>query len=345
MFSFLLIPVSWLYGALMSVRNWCYDYRIFHIEHSSVPVISVGNMTTGGTGKTPFVEYLLREFMNSDRRVAVISRGYKRRSKGTVVVSDGRAILADAANAGDEAFQTARKFPNVVVIVDERRPRAAALAVAKYHTEVIILDDGFQHRSLARDLDIIMIDGRMPLEKIHLLPSGMRREALSGLRRGDIVVTSEEYRAKTEQNLLPLCDAPVISVRQSPVKFVRLFGIGEATPQSMLGRACTAVCGIGNPGAFRKTLQDLGMNIGQFIAFDDHHRYTTQDLDALHTMVGMSPAKLMVTTEKDAVKLQSAVIPPGVDAQEWYYLEIEAELVEGGKALRDRLDALFRKAA
>jgi len=155
-----------------------------------VPVVSVGNITTGGTGKTPVVEWIVRHFLNQNLKVAVVSRGYRRTSRGTVVVSDGRSVLAAPDIGGDEAFQIARKFPAAIVVVDERRIRGARVALTNFGAKVVVLDDGFQHRSLHRTLDIVMVDAVPGLRRIRMLPAGLRREPVASLKRATIVVLS-----------------------------------------------------------------------------------------------------------------------------------------------------------
>jgi tetraacyldisaccharide 4'-kinase len=341
MLALLLVPVSWLFGGMMLVRNWCYDNRLLRAAQCPVPVISVGNMTAGGTGKTPFTELLVRLLLKSGKSVAVISRGYGRSTRGTLVVSDGRTLLADPDASGDEAYQIARKFPAAVVIVDERRPRAAALAVEQYRVQVIVLDDGFQHRALLRNLDIVMLDGRKPLAAIPHLPAGLRREPLSGLRRAGLLVAPASSEDPLGDGARHCTGAPLIRFRKVPVRFVSIFGEGSASPESMRGKECTAVCGIGNPDSFRETLRQLGMHADQFVAFPDHHAFTERDLDELTPLVGRTRTRMLVTTEKDAVRLASLAAAKKFDTAEWYYLEIEAEITGGEQLLRERIDKLF----
>ncbi len=182
----LLVPFSRVYGAIVAARNFFYDRGLFTITAVGTPVISVGNITAGGTGKTPLVEYIVRTILDSGARPAVLSRGYRRTTTGTVTVSDGVKVLADADRAGDEPAQIARKFPGCVVVVDEDRVRGARFLESAFHPDVIVLDDGFQHRALRRDLDIVVVaDGA---GGSGLLPSGDGREPESSLRRADIVV-------------------------------------------------------------------------------------------------------------------------------------------------------------
>ncbi|MFH2004154.1 MAG: tetraacyldisaccharide 4'-kinase, partial [Bacteroidota bacterium] len=183
-----LLPLSFLYSIIIFIRNLFYDIRVFGVNRVNVPVISIGNLTAGGTGKTPVIEYLVNYFKRKNIKVAVISRGYKRNTKGTLVVSDGSSIIAKPEQAGDEPYQIAVRFQEAVVIVDENRFRGAKLAVEKYKPEVILLDDSFQHRRIHRDLDIVLIDVTKPPHKEYMLPAGLRREPLSSLKRTNVLL-------------------------------------------------------------------------------------------------------------------------------------------------------------
>ena len=165
----LLLPFAWLYAVPITLRNTLFDRGVLKQRAVNVPVISVGNLTVGGTGKTPLVEYIVRYLLALGRRVGVVSRGYKRRSKGVVVVSDGRELRVDARDAGDEPMQIASAFPQAIVVVGERRFDAAQEAV-RLGAEVIVVDDGFQHRYLKRDLNIVVVDSTNDVTAEALLP-------------------------------------------------------------------------------------------------------------------------------------------------------------------------------
>jgi len=186
---FVLLPLSWLYGLVVRLRNRLFDSRVLKSAAADVPVISVGNLTAGGTGKTPLVEYIAGHFLTQGRKVGIVSRGYGRASRGVVVVSDGSSLRADARAGGDEPVQMARKYPAAAVVVGEKRVEAARCAI-ELGAEVLLLDDAFQHRYLRRDVDILVLDSRKDIREEPLLPSGLRREPLSSLRRADLVVMS-----------------------------------------------------------------------------------------------------------------------------------------------------------
>ena len=176
------------------IRNWLFDIGILKSVDVGVPVISVGNITAGGTGKTPIVENIAKIFIEQGKKVAIVSRGFGRASRGTVVVSDGKNILAKAKDAGDEPLYLAQRFNSVIVVVDEQRVRGAQLAVTKYGAEIILLDDGFQHRYLKRDIDIVLMDSQNSPFVTSLLPAGYRREPLRSLQRANAIIWTKVKR-------------------------------------------------------------------------------------------------------------------------------------------------------
>jgi len=334
-----LAPVSWLYWAVVGVRNICYDVRLARTEYVAVPVISVGNITAGGTGKTPFVEYLMTFFLQTHKQIALVSRGYKRSSRGTVVVSDGKTRAAGVGVAGDEPFQIARKFPRAAVIVDERKARGARLAVEQFHPDVILLDDGFQHRSLGRTLDIVMLDGRFPLKETALLPLGRRREQLSSLRRADAVVISGISGAPGN-DIREYSDAPQFSIRYKPVSFCNMVTNEQNAPEGFAGKTAVAFCGVGNPESFRQTLDEVGLKVAAWMTFPDHYRYTESDVAKLRSQCENLNADFIVTTEKDAVRLLPLSSMQSGNTPLFYYVEIEVVVADG----EQELHALIRSA-
>ena len=334
-----LLPVSWLYGAIVGIRNACYDLQMARTVHVAVPVISVGNITVGGTGKTPFVEYLMT-FLQQ-KRIALVSRGYKRTSRGTVIVSNGKERTAGVDAAGDEPFQIARKFPLAAVIVDERKARGARFAVEQFHPDVILVDDGFQHRSLGRTLDIVMLDGRLPLKETALLPLGRRREQLSSLRRADAVVISGTTGVSGDRSdVREYSDAPQFRIRFKPVSLCNIVTGEKIAVESVSGKSVVAFCGVGNPVSFRQTLDEVGVKVASWMTFPDHYRYSESDLEILRSERENLKADFIVTTEKDAVRLLPLSSMQAVTAPLFYYIDIEV-VVAGGEA---ELQALIRSA-
>lgn len=289
------------------MRNRCYDLRLFKSRRVGVPVISVGNITVGGTGKTPVVEYLIRRLHPTVSRIAVVTRGYKRRSRGLVVVSDGAGMIADPSIAGDEPLQIARKFPTVVVIADANRIRGCTRAIDQFKCDVILLDDAYQHRACARNLDVVVIDATMPIWTERLIPSGRLREPLTNLQRADIILLSKceptNRYIQYAQTLSAYVSAPVLVTQFVPTSLVTLFDDRAVACQSIQGRTAFSCIGIGSPQSFAQTRASLGVHsVGERI-FPDHHWYSSLDVYAVLNAFRLSKAEVLLTTEKDAMRL------------------------------------------
>lgn len=321
----LLAPLSWLYGAAVAVRNACYDRGILGSTPVGTPVISVGNIAAGGTGKTPVVEAVVGVLLGAGLKPAVLSRGYRRTTRGTLAVSDGTTLLADADASGDEPAQIARKFRGCAVAVDEDRVRGAKFLEARYRPDAIVLDDGFQHRSLARDLDIVVLSGRTPA----LLPAGNGREPERSLRRAGLIVLNGDG------TVLPRAAAatPHVRMRYDVTRFVRravASGDGTEIDATEVARGgFVAFCGIGNPGAFRSTLAGRGLAPAAFIAFPDHRRYDAADLGAIASAARRAGAAYVLTTEKDAARLTGPAVPAAPFAESLVVVGVRAAIAGG----------------
>ncbi len=296
----MLAPFSWLYGTVIAVRNYCYDRRIFTITAIDTPVISVGNITTGGTGKTPLVEYIVGRLLGAGTRPAILSRGYGRATKGTLTVSDGSALLAGADRAGDEPAQMAKKFPGCAVVVDEDRVRGARFLESRFHPDVIVLDDAFQHRALRRDLDIVVLGEDAPDGGPGLLPAGNGREPLRSLRRADIVVLNQPVGTACRAP----AGKPLVRMRYQAGQFLLCASGEPLTPEALRTGRFVAFCGIGNPGSFSATLAELGLKPETMLVYPDHHRYGAREIVEIQEALSRSGARYVVTTEKDAVRLE-----------------------------------------
>lgn len=342
-----LIPLSWFFALVVRIRNLAYDVGIFRVHRVAVPVVSVGNLTAGGTGKTPFVEFIVRSLLAKGMRVAVLSRGYKRKTSGTQIVSDGNTIYGNAESIGDEPCQIATKFPSAIVIVDEHRARGAAIAVERYRPHVIVLDDGFQHRSLKRDLDIVMIDGKTTLSRIPMIPAGIRREPISSLGRANICAVS--FASPVRNELVKECErfssAPVIEVRLQPTKLLNMFSDRTIQIHELRGKACVGFCGIGNPASFRRTLEEVGLHVMDFLTFPDHHGYTSSDLMVIRKACEESRVLYIITTEKDAVRLRGMQISDSLLSERCFVLEIESSIVKGRAVVEQLLNNLLDRGA
>jgi len=302
---------------------------------ASRPVVSVGNLTVGGTGKTPMVAYLARLVGEMGGRPVILSRGYGAASGGP----------------NEEAIELSRLCPGVPHLQNPDRRGALEGWVAANPCDVAILDDGFQHRRLARSLDIVLIDAMRPFGFGHVLPRGLLREPVSALCRADMVVITRAELATPagvkllKQTLLAYVrqGTPILVAEHKPSGLVMADGSRrEAT--ALQGRDIAAACGIGNPEAFRRTLQQAGAQVRLFDTFADHYAYTTGDLDRLLRTAEAGGLRMLVTTGKDFVKWQPLLagrrsLPP-VDVAA---LEVTMRVLEGEEALRREMDALLRR--
>ncbi len=339
----LLLPFSYLYGTGVALRNLFFDIGILRTRRVAVPVISVGNISVGGVGKTPFVELLARRLSQRGRKVAIVSRGYKRKSSGTVVVSNGSIVCAEADLSGDEPAQLAAKLRSVVVAVDEQRLRGARYAIEHFGTEIIILDDGFQHRYLHRDLDIVITSADEILAGDRLLPAGNRREPLSALHRAGLIVVSqchdEGHFHRAEQRLGLRINTPVagVQIRASAVK--KASSGFSVDLRSLSGKRVVAFSGVGKPEGFDATLTSLKLEVKKHFRFSDHHRFSSEDLKSVMDAARQEGADYILTTEKDIARLSGlgSEAKGFVEQNPVYYVEIEQDLIAGEQHLVDAL--------
>jgi len=301
------VLLSKLFSAAVAIRNQVYDLGLRSVHHVNAPVISVGNISVGGSGKTPLVE-LLVEYLHSQKlKAAVVTRGYKRASKGIVVVSDGNSKICSPKIGGDEPVQMARKFPGLVVIADANRVRGCRFALEHFHIDTIILDDAYQHRRCHRDLNIVVIDASYPAHEQRLLPAGRLREPFKNLSRTDIVILSKCGMHESYDNLVHDIRA-FTSVLIATTQFIpialRRIGSDEIFPVDFLREnSVVSLCGIGSPGTFRKTMEALNVHSVDHTTFADHHFFTSVELSTLADKVKDLAPPLLLTTEKDAIRL------------------------------------------
>ena len=337
-----LLPLSWLYGVIVRLRNVFFDTGLFRVHHVSVPVISVGNITVGGTGKTPFVEYLIRYFIGKDKKVAVLSRGYKRTSHGPISVAGNDADRGTAALLGDEPYQIAKKFPQVAVLVDAKRTRAAEQAATTHGADIILLDDGFQHRALARNLDIVMIDGREPLPALSMLPAGRRREPLSALERAQVLAFSRPS-AVMPQLTIGSPGTLRLQVEFVPKRVHRVGRENSSELNEVNGRTCLAFCAIARPELFQDALISIGLDVVAFMRFRDHHRYSLPDMRDIQNSFRQHKPDFIITTEKDSVRFLFDEQAEDLRSYPLWYLEIEARVVDKEPEFHEYLDKIAQQ--
>ena len=334
-----LVPLSLAYGAAVKIRSALYRNRILKTQRVGVPVISVGNITTGGTGKTPLVEWLAGQLAAPGRRVCVLTRGYRRANPSErVVVSDGERIIADAEQSGDEAMMLARSLVGKAsVVCDADRVTGANWAIENLGPDVLILDDGFQHVRIARDLDIVTIDATNPWGAARLLPAGILREPVNSLSRADCIIVTRSGATDPglHERIRKATDAPIFRSTTVIRRVTALDSLERATDEETLRKQpVAAFCGIGNPNAFFQQLRDEGFGLRHTEAFRDHHKYSQSDLDRFSREAADAGAQALITTAKDAVKLTSLRF--GLPC---YVAEIEMQIHEA-----DRLLALIDQA-
>ena len=305
-----LTPLGLLYGAAMRARAFLYERRVFHTHQIRKPVISVGNLTTGGTGKTPLVAAIAQHLAQKGLRVCILTRGYGRENPSRrVVVSDGNEILADARQSGDEPLMLAEQLKGkAAVICDADRVGAAHYAEEKLGSEVFILDDGFQNLRIARDVNVVTIDATNPWGNKHVLPAGILREPLKALRRADCVVltrTDQSTAADLLKRIEKLSNARVLSSRMviSGIRSIQSAGATQSTT-SLARQPVAAFCAVGNPKAFFDLLR-ADFDLTGATAFRDHHQFTQADIDRVSRDALASGAQALVATAKDEVKLRA----------------------------------------
>ncbi len=307
----LLLPVAFFYWGLAWWRNFFYNIGFFITRRAPVPVLSIDNLSLGGTGKTPATIFIAQHLLSLSYNVGVISRGYGRRSSGTLLVSDGKRILTTPDQAGDEPYLMATRLAQVPVLVDEDRYRGAMVMIGRFHPDLLILDDAFQHRGLARDCDLVLLDAGSPRSDYRVFPYGSLREHLGALRRADLVVWT---RTNTRSPL------PALKRKVGELGIPQIHSAMDVNPQlieaatgstvpveQLQGKRLLAFCGIAKPLTFYHALMALGLEPETVRYYPDHHIYTHDDMTYLAGLTE-DHQLVIVTTEKDAVKLDSGFL-------------------------------------
>ena len=306
---------AYLYGKIIELRNALYDKGVFETHDLGARVISVGNITTGGTGKTPLVAYIAEVLAARGEKVCILTRGYGRaEKKQRVLVSDGEQVLADAATGGDEPVELAHKLlGKAIVIADADRVSAAEWALRKFGVTVFVLDDGFQHRKAKRDLDIVCIDATNPCDGGKMLPLGRLREPLAGLARADCIIITRsdlvdditELRARlTKWN----SDAVMFEAKNviSAITPIEEFHAKTQRSQSKsMSQRAFAFCGVGNPESFFEQLKRAGVEPVATQSYADHHFYSQADVSEIEASAKSYGSEVLLTTAKDAVKISN----------------------------------------
>ncbi len=340
---------SMAFTAVVSARLFLYEFGIFRRYPLGCQVISVGNITAGGTGKTPVVEIFARELQKSGRKVAILSRGYRKRElpwylrlfreniEPPRVVSDGKRLLLDSEMGGDEPYMLASNLPGVVVLVDKNRVKSGRFAVKRFGCDTLILDDGFQYLKLRHRLEIVLVDKTNPFGNEHMLPRGVLREPVRNIRRADFIFitksdgNTEALRARIRELN---ATAEIIECRHRPRYLQNVFTAEHVPLEWLKGRTVTSLSGIAVPQSFENSLRAMGAKVIYCERYADHHRYNPQEIiDALNKAADLH-ADALLTTEKDAVRfprLESTPVPA-------YYLRVDIELLSGAENFHEAVE-------
>ncbi|BEU88505.1 hypothetical protein TAMA11512_19690 [Selenomonas sp. TAMA-11512] len=345
-----LYTLSFLYRHLLNLRLWGYSVGIFKQKKLPCFVISLGNITVGGTGKTPTAQRLASDIRDMGYRVVILNRGYRAKWRGDVgIVSNGKKLYMDAAEAGDEAFMLAKHLPEVPVLIGAERALTGQHAIEHYGAEVAILDDGYQHWQLHRDMDILLVDAVNVFGNGYMLPRGTLREPVSHIDRADVclltkvdqaVGASREHIKNTIRTYSK--DALIMESIHQPKCFVELkdwhrdIGSSGVPVETMKGRKVMAVSAIGNPTSFEQTLSDIGAEIVESLRFPDHHEYTTKEMQDVLDHAVSKGVEALVITEKDAVKIPLTIIESEVQIP-CYVICVEVTFLDAADEFRTHL--------
>ena len=346
----LLSGASWIYRKAVIMKYRSFADHQERQERLPAVVISLGNITVGGTGRTPMACMLAKELSARGWRVALLNRGYhsKREKSGASVMSDGRMVLLTAEEGGDEASLMARSLMGIPVLVGRDRAVSGRMAVEKIDAQVLSLDDGFQHWQLYRDVDVVLVDGTNPFGNGHVLPRGILREPLEHLSRADIFIITkvdqitQEAVSQIRVDLRRyIASAPVALSVHKPSAVLPFLNWDQglhpedAIPAGLMERPVLAVSALGNPASFEETLRGAGFTVAGVLRYEDHHHYGPSDIRRMADLAAEKQC-ILVTTEKDAVKLPADLV------KEYnlplYVLAITLEIVEG----QEQIDAVLQ---
>ena len=329
-------------------RLWMYDKRVIRPHALGCLVVSIGNLSCGGTGKTPVVEVFARSLSNQGRKVAILSRGYRSKKRSLwskimqmfrsqkievppKVVSDGKNLLLNSEYAGDEPYMLASNLRDVAVLVDKDRVKSGIYAIDHFNTDVIILDDGFQYLMLRPHINIVLVDSTDPFGNGHVLPRGTLREPIKNIRRADYIFLTKSDGSHKLEHLKRFIRrhtkrAEIIECCHKPQHLVRLFSSGETEPlEKLRNLRVAALSAIAKPESFEGFLRQLGAELILADHYADHHRYTQQELIDFVNQAKAAGAEMIVTTEKDAVRM------PRLDRCDVpiYFLRIQIDILSG----------------
>lgn len=357
LFGGLLKCLSFVFSGIVQLRFFLYRNRIMRDRPLGCLVVVVGNLTVGGTGKTPVVEKFARSLLSRGRKVAILSRGYGSKAEPKYkkfwrwmthapetppkIVSDGERVLLDSWEAGDEPYMLARNVPGVIVLVDKNRVKAGEFAIKHFGVDTLLLDDGFQYLPLRGQLNLLMVDKNDPFGNHNLLPRGILREPVKHIRRASYVFLTKSD-GQPDPDLEALIrehkpEAEIIECAHQPKYVDEVFGDCRHSLDWLKGKRVASFSGIAVPESFEKFLRQLGAEIVYNQRFLDHHRFTGTELNRVFQGAADSKADLVITTEKDAVRVEPDAVPADVP---FFFLRLEVEILSGVKDFEEAVSRI-----
>ena len=347
--------LSYLFGGIVAIRYFLYRTGVLRRYPLGIQVISIGNVTAGGTGKTPVTEIFARTLAAEGRKVAILSRGYRRKEapwwqriftqvvEPPLVVSDGKHVLLDSATGGDEPYMLASNLPGVAVIVDRNRVKAGRYAVKRLGCNTLILDDGFQYQRLKHSIEVVLVDSTNPFGNGNMLPRGILREPVQNIRRADIIFLTKcrgDVSAVKDEIRRYNTTAEIVECNHTPKVLKDVWSREEYPLDWLAGKTVCTLSGIASPKGFENSLRHLGAKVVWCERYADHHRYDSSEvLYALNRTADMG-ADALVTTEKDAVRFPRLETAP----VKCLYLRIAIEILAGGESFAQIINRIcFRK--
>ena len=334
--------LSWVFKGVVNLRYWLYSTGLLRRFPLGVQVISIGNVTAGGTGKTPVTEIFARTLAAEGRKVAILSRGYRRKEAPwwkrlfnevidpPLVVSDGRHVLLDSATGGDEPYMLASNLPGVAVVVDRNRVKAGRFAIKRLGCDTLILDDGFQYQKLKHSVEVVLVDSTNPFGNGNMLPRGILREPVKNLKRADIIFLTKcrgDVSAVREEIRKYNPTAEIVECNHTPKVLKDVWSREEFPLEWLKGKTLCTLSGIASPKGFENSLRALGSKVVWCERYADHHRYDSSEIFyALNRSADMG-ADALVTTEKDAVRFPRLETSP----VRCLYLRIAIEILAGAE--------------
>lgn len=339
-----LTPFSWLWTFIYRVRRFCYKYGAFEQKKYLVPIVSVGNLTFGGTGKTPFTVWISNYLGSKNKKIVVLTRGYRGKlEKSHGIIRSGRRMGVNPVEFGDEALLLSRRLKNASIVVGRNRAANLEYYFDSEKPDVVVLDDGYQHLKLQRNLNIVLFDATMPMERYKVAPKGYMREGFQSLKDAQIAVIGrvDQVTAEKVSELEKIIrhhgpkELPIIHFSYGPTSIYDFQYRPKLTPEELKGAKAIAVSGIASPESFYQLLSNLGVEIKAQLTYPDHYHYRQSDIDHILKTAREQEA-MVITTEKDMVKLRRLT-----NDQIFHYLEIDIKITKGEIALKQKLEKIL----